>query len=256
MIMLAKSAEVAKAVSQQFETQSNGTTKAVEACKLPITSTKFDQIVAQHKMVTKTYIAVLAGVVPAETSEFLVTTSMVPYSGHPTYATSPSHEKLSKLKMLCEPLIPPEGPQLGKVACSRVTVLTRDKGLSVTVARIDILTGRTHQIRLHCAHLGFPVLGDKLYSTRQPGVVGHSYAVDDAVYLARVRDEVESGHADSIVPMWRCRRHLLHAWRLAFVHPSTKEMVEYSAAPEEWLMMSVDSTVANLKRLRELLTFE
>ncbi len=31
------------------------------------------------------------------------------------------------------------------------------------------LTGRTHQLRVHCAALGWPILGDPIYGTRQPG---------------------------------------------------------------------------------------
>ncbi len=38
-----------------------------------------------------------------------------------------------------------------------------------TLLEVKILTGRTHQIRVHMAHLGAPVAGDELYGTRHPG---------------------------------------------------------------------------------------
>lgn len=58
-----------------------------------------------------------------------------------------------------------------------------------SLLKIHIETGRTHQIRVHMAHLGFPVAGDVLY--------GRSKAID------------------------KFPRQMLHAWRLAFNHPMT-----------------------------------
>ncbi|MFQ5960884.1 MAG: RluA family pseudouridine synthase [Candidatus Methylomirabilales bacterium] len=62
-------------------------------------------------------------------------------------------------------------------------------------------TGRTHQIRVHMAAIGHPVVGDKLYGGRR---------------------ERKS--------RWKLPRHLLHAWKLAFAHPRTGARVE-SVAP-------------------------
>ncbi|MFQ5657367.1 MAG: RluA family pseudouridine synthase [Candidatus Methylomirabilales bacterium] len=61
-------------------------------------------------------------------------------------------------------------------------------------------TGRTHQIRVHLAALGHPVVGDKLYGGRR---------------------ERKSP--------WRVSRQLLHAWKLAFTHPRTGARVESTA---------------------------
>ena len=52
-------------------------------------------------------------------------------------------------------------PVRGKTASSRFTVVRR-LAFS-THARVAIGTGRTHQIRVHAAHLGHPLLGDHLY---------------------------------------------------------------------------------------------
>ena len=46
---------------------------------------------------------------------------------------------------------------------SAYEVFWEDKGLGITFAGVRLLTGRTHQIRVHFAHFGFPVLGDELY---------------------------------------------------------------------------------------------
>ncbi|MBI2166667.1 MAG: RluA family pseudouridine synthase [Candidatus Omnitrophica bacterium] len=56
-------------------------------------------------------------------------------------------------------------------------------------------TGRTHQIRVHLAHLGYPLLGDSLYGIQSPGI----------------------------------DRQALHASKLGFVHPRTREKLVFEA---------------------------
>lgn len=89
----------------------------------------------------------------------------------------------------------------GRRAVTRWTVLQR-RG-SIALVEFVIETGRTHQIRVHSAHLGHPVVGDPLYG-------------DPA------RDA-------NVAP--RPSRPLLHAVSLAFEHPSTHRMVEFAAEP-------------------------
>ena len=50
----------------------------------------------------------------------------------------------------------------GKEALTYIKVLRRFK--NHTLAEINLKTGRTHQIRVHCSYKGFPVAGDKIYS--------------------------------------------------------------------------------------------
>ena len=74
------------------------------------------------------------------------------------------------------------------------------------VVQVAIDTGRTHQIRVHLAHVGCPVLGDPVY--------GAAYANEVAALAPLSAD-----------------RTLLHAWRLGFDHPTTGARVQVQAPP-------------------------
>jgi 23S rRNA pseudouridine1911/1915/1917 synthase len=76
---------------------------------------------------------------------------------------------------------------------------------------LDIRTGRTHQIRVHCKTMGHPVIGDPVYGNR-----------GDKKRLAAVSPEL--GRAVMAVD-----RQMLHAWRLTFVHPATGQKVSIKA---------------------------
>ena len=88
-----------------------------------------------------------------------------------------------------------------KEADTRYRVLKRFRYF--TLLELKILTGRTHQIRVHLAHLGHPVAGDEWYGTKKPG-----------------------------------ERLALHASKIEFVHPVTEKKIKFeSAIPKEMQAM-------------------
>ena len=93
--------------------------------------------------------------------------------------------------------------------------LDRDKKPLVSLVRCSLETGRTHQIRVHMAHLGHPVLGDPLYAT--------GFRTKSALLPEAARTIVDG-----------LRRQALHATSLGFDHPVTGEplLFESSLPPE------------------------
>jgi len=81
----------------------------------------------------------------------------------------------------------------GKPALTRWRVLARDAAARRTRVELEPVTGRSHQLRLHMASLGHPIVGDVLYG---------------ATLASRVH---------------------LHACRLAFVHPLTGEAMAFAS---------------------------
>jgi 23S rRNA pseudouridine1911/1915/1917 synthase len=82
-----------------------------------------------------------------------------------------------------------------------------------TLLDVELKTGRTHQIRVHLAWLKHPVVGDETYGA------GRDNTIQDPRLRAQVRN---------------LKRHFLHAEKLAFTHPKTKEFVKFeSPMPEQ-----------------------
>jgi 23S rRNA pseudouridine1911/1915/1917 synthase len=87
-----------------------------------------------------------------------------------------------------------------------------------TLVRVRIETGRTHQIRVHMASIGHPIVGDTLYGA--PSQLTDQIALQAASRSARRRSEIER---------LKLGRNFLHAACLEFVHPATCKSLELEA---------------------------
>jgi len=86
---------------------------------------------------------------------------------------------------------------------------TRETYSGTSLLEFDIKTGRTHQIRVHCAAIGHPIVGDKTYGLKKPGRGFKNPRVKAAI------TDVS--------------RQLLHAWQLSLVHPESGEKMQFEA---------------------------
>jgi 23S rRNA pseudouridine1911/1915/1917 synthase len=81
-----------------------------------------------------------------------------------------------------------------------------------TLLELRLKTGRTHQIRVHCAAIQRPVVGDPVYGRSKPPAAA----------------------ADRRPLPARAQRQMLHAWRLEIDHPRTGERMRFeSPMPED-----------------------
>lgn len=129
----------------------------------------------QAKQVEKKYIAVLSGII--EQDELIINA-----------AIARDDENFPKMQIA----------DSGKSAQSHLDVLQRNRPLSQTRVVYTPKTGRTHQLRIHSAHIGHPILGCDIYGTEQ---------------------------SQAAAP-----RLCLHASELAFTHPETEQLMRFTSA--------------------------
>jgi 23S rRNA pseudouridine1911/1915/1917 synthase len=133
-----------------------------------------------NRKVEKVYLAVVCGEVPRASGEIRA-----------AIARHPSHRKRMAV-----------ADEAGREAWTSYRVLERLRNATLVEAHLH--TGRTHQIRVHFQHLGFPLAGDETYGRRQTN------------RLAEL-----TGYNPS--------RLLLHAQKIAFSHPRTGRKVSLEA---------------------------
>lgn len=107
----------------------------------------------------------------------------------------------------------------GKPAKSHVRVLERFHGFTWIAVRLE--SGRTHQIRVHMAHTGYPVAADPVYGGRLRWPKDTPVAVQTALQ--------------------HLGRQALHARHLTFVHPATNEPMTFSSGLPSDIQLLVDA---------------
>ncbi len=146
----------------------------------------------EHHTVKKTYQAILAGIVDKD--ELMINIPL---------ATD------TKRKGLMKP------SAKGKEARTGLRVIERFRIASLV--ECDLITGRQHQIRVHCAAIGHPLLVDADYGSTSKFMLSS----------IKRRYNVARGHEERPI----IDRQTLHAARISFDHPSTGERVTIEAEP-------------------------
>lgn len=141
-----------------------------------------------RREVSKTYLAVVRG-------------ELAPPLGRIEAPIGPDPRSAIRVKMGCD--VPDGQPALTEY---RVLETRGDRSLVELYPR----TGRQHQLRAHLAHVGHPIIGDKMYGP------------DETLFL----DYIEEGPTPEIIARAGFPRQALHAARIAFAHPQSGETLD------------------------------
>lgn len=158
--------------------------------------------------ITKEYLALVRGVPPQEGD------IREPLGRHP----------LIRVKMA----VVPEN-RGGKPAHSRWRVLWAHPRGTFSLICVRIFTGRTHQIRVHMAHLGFPLWGDALYGA--PSSLSGTHDAHGA------RDAAPAP------------RQMLHAWKLSLPHPISGAPLSFTCPPPPDMLSTALQLTRRMRRV-------
>jgi 23S rRNA pseudouridine1911/1915/1917 synthase len=172
--------------------------------------------------VLKNYLALVHGVMPDDRGEVNLPIGQWPSGGTIRMSTAPDAVDARASRTLFE-------------------VVERFAGF--TLVRAEPHTGRLHQIRVHLAGIGFPVVADEFYSPAS------TFRLSDV--LSHSAEEPNTNYANGTSPdddQLLLSRQALHARSLRFVHPITGEVVTFEAP----LAPDMQRTLDALRELRSL----
>lgn len=157
------------------------------------------QAIGDKRRATKQYLAVVHGQPPWDIEHTLDTPLRL--------STHADATRLPEVRVLVDPA--------GMPAQTRVRVERRTDRYALV--RCTLVTGRQHQIRVHLAHAGFPIVGDKLY--------GH----DEAAFI----DYCDHGLTPELAELFVLPRHALHAAAVAVPHPDGGTIAAEAPLPKD-----------------------
>jgi len=110
-----------------------------------------------------------------------------------------------------------------KEAITHYRILQRWAGFTYLSVKLE--TGRTHQIRVHMAHLGYPLVGDVIYGGRLRSIKKNSPELNDTLK--------------------QFKRQALHAYQLVLEHPITHETMTWTVPVPEDMQRLLDLLIKN-----------
>jgi 23S rRNA-/tRNA-specific pseudouridylate synthase len=178
----------------------------------------------RDRRVQKTYEALLAGHL-VSTIEVEIDVALERDPFHPPFmraAQSTGKAEGERIKAV-HPTFRKFIEQAPKPSQTELRVLSLEylpTGQPVTRVRLTPTTGRTHQLRVHCASLGFPIVGDDIYGYKGAGDCGILFDSSEAEDRLRIQQSIYE----------QSPTLCLHAKQLCFLHPLTRSPLIFEAA--------------------------
>lgn len=154
----------------------------------------------KSRKIKKLYLALVYGVVKSESGSI-----SLPIGRHPS-----DRKKMSTVS------------RKSRSAKTFWKVIERFEG--ATLLEVELKTGRTHQIRVHCAAINHPVVGDPVYGGKKAA-----------------KNLLTKNTSNKTIS---APRQMLHAWRLEFTHPATGEAMSF----ESPIPQDMDELIETLRR--------
>ena len=182
--------------------------------------------------ITRQYEVLVAGHVaerPGDQDSGLINLPLMRDYEHPPYVRISTEEHQRNLMNLDPVIVGKKLLEAPKASLTHYQVLQReyfrgDPDLPVTRLTLTSMTGRTHQLNCHCAAIGRPIVGDRIYgfhgSAAPHGGLDESERPKDGASL-----ELQQKLAEAATSM------CVHAKLIRFRHPVTGEDLEFSSAP-------------------------
>jgi len=179
------------------------------------------------RKITRQYEALVCGHVPKK--EGLISLPLMRDYEHPPYMRISTDEHQRQLLSLDAEVVGRKLLEAPKAAMTHYQVIAResirgDESAPVTRLMFTSITGRTHQLNVHCAAIGHPIVRDSVYGYQ--GGAAANGGLDTASLPDDSASEALQGKiAEAAKDLTMC----IHAKLIRFRHPITKESVEYSS---------------------------
>ncbi|MEE8399903.1 MAG: RluA family pseudouridine synthase [Desulfobacterales bacterium] len=150
------------------------------------------------RQIQKTYLALVGGDVTPDTGRI-----SLPIGRHP----------VDRKRMAALARARGKHPKKGRHREAETRWAVEERFEGACLLKLYPTTGRTHQLRVHCSTIGYPIIGDPVYG----GI------------RARRLPALKNTHGDRL----SANRQMLHAWKITFTHPASGEQDTFSAAPPQ-----------------------
>lgn len=182
------------------------------------------------RKISRQYEALLAGHLAKD--QGLISLPIMRDYEHPPFMRISTKENQEALLDLDPAIVGKKLLESPKSCLTHFQVISRDglngnEDLPVTRTTLTSISGRTHQLNVHCAAVGHPIVGDKVYGYN--GEAAANGGLDEGTLAEtapdRASDELQQQIAEAAADMNVC----VHATSIKFMHPVLKEDCEFAS---------------------------